>query len=133
MGVQKRNRVDRIAMNAALAYMCDSVQVEKDDVLRIGLDSHDESDFVHAFGPAQRRSRQSAQRRWLIKKIGGVDIDEMFAPDYYWAFRSQMTVLLVACLISGFVPFYVNGHPKDEKPAATAASFAPTPAAAASR
>ncbi|QNA90306.1 hypothetical protein G4G28_20615 [Massilia sp. Dwa41.01b] len=86
-GVQVRNRVDRVAMDKVLDAMCNEIQEERDSPMRAGIDREDE-------------------------RMPGSRVDIILHYTYLWAFIPQMLVLLIAVLLSAYVPLMVSGCPR---------------------
>jgi hypothetical protein len=82
-GVQTRNRVDRIAMDAIYLHLCDMARVPSSSMVRLRVDI---SQAVHGSAPVT-----------------------IWNPTYLWAFGSQTVVLFMACLLSGALPDVING------------------------
>jgi hypothetical protein len=85
-GVQVRNRVDRVAMDNVLARICDVIGIEPDSPIRAGIDREDE-------------------------RILAIQVDLIMNHTYLWAFLPQMLVLLIACLLSGYIPQLIHELP----------------------
>lgn len=81
-GVQVRNRVDRIAMDRVLHAMCNEIQESPNSPMRAGIDREDE-------------------------RMDGARTDFILHFTYLWAFIPQMLVLLIAVLLSAYVPHIV--------------------------
>lgn len=82
-GVQVRNRVDRLAMDRILHIMCDDIGECAGSAMRAGIDREDE-------------------------RIPGSQSDIILHYTYLWAFIPQMLVLLIAALLSAYVPHIVK-------------------------
>jgi hypothetical protein len=85
LGVQERNRIDRLAMDELYQRLCDSVEAEGEPRLKAARLLIDGATFDPTF-----------------------DIDYVFHYRYLWAFFGQMLVLFVACAVSAAVPFVVG-------------------------
>lgn len=97
-GVQVRNRVDRVAMDKVLDVMCNEIQESPNSPIRVGIDREDE-------------------------RMDGSRVDFILHYTYLWAFIPQMLVLLIAVLLSAYVPRMVG-------PCSTARALRCQPAAA---
>lgn len=82
LGVQVRNRVDRIAMDGVVFDLCQKLKILEGKPARLALDRESETSFV---SNCCRETR--------------------FHKTYLWAFWPQMLVLLVATVFSAYVPF----------------------------
>ena len=102
-GVQVRNRVDRVAMDQVLSEICNSLKICADSPIRAGIDREDEH-------------------------VPVTQIDLIIHFTYLWAFIPQMLVLLVATVMSGYLPQLTNGLERQDAPAEMAS--APTAALA---
>lgn len=105
-GVQVRNRVDRVAMDKVLVTICDLIKADPGSVIRAGIDREDE-------------------------RIPGSQIDYIMHRTYLWAFIPQMLVLLIATVLSGYLPYLTNGLEQSQEccPAACCMSCVPGRAA----
>ena len=98
-GVQVRNRVDRVAMDYVLHHMCNELRIQMGSDLRAGIDREKE-DIPHS------------------KK------NPIFHLTYLWAFIPQMLVLLVATLLSAYLPHLAKqAPPEPPAPAAYLLSY----------
>jgi hypothetical protein len=79
IGVQRRNRIDRIVMDALYHRLCDAVELPRRDVIRLAIDT--ESDQL--FEPKPKAL-------WHLT--------------YMWAFYCQTIILSIACVISWRLP-----------------------------
>lgn len=78
-GVQQRNRADRIAMDAVLDLLCNDMNVPRTSPIRAGVDRED-------------------------PRVPNWQIDYIFHRTYLWAFWSQMIVLVLATVLSMYIP-----------------------------
>ncbi|MCC2960789.1 hypothetical protein LK540_10165 [Massilia sp. IC2-278] len=97
-GVQVRNRVDRVAMDYILHHMCNELGIHRNSDLRAGIDREKENI------PHSRKN-------------------PIFHLTYLWAFIPQMLVLLVASVLSAYIPHLAQQATPD--PPASAARWVP--------
>jgi hypothetical protein len=93
-GVQVRNRVDRVAMDHVLSEICDAIDIKDKSPIRAGIDREDE-------------------------RISGGQVDIIMHHTYLWAFLPQMLVLLISCMLSGYLPQLINELSTKSEPATT--------------
>lgn len=83
-GVQVRNRVDRVAMDRILTELCNTIEIDAKSPIRAGIDREDE-------------------------RVPGSQVDIIMHRTYLWAFIPQSLVLLIASVLSAYLPLLING------------------------
>lgn len=99
MGVQRRNRVDRIAMDALYHRLCDAAGVPAGDVARVSIDCE---------GVEAVPSGEDGGHRVRDAAVLAPRILPLRRSTYLWAFIAQHALLLVACVVAFLVPSWVS-------------------------
>jgi hypothetical protein len=83
LGVQKRNRIDRIIMDDINKKLCSEINIQDCSLMRICIDGDTEGDT-------------------------SVDKRKWYSWTFLWAFYCQALVLLLVCVISCFLPISIS-------------------------